>query len=213
MKRFFGLVVVLFCFVAPVVVAEERVEVNDRGEVRVFEDARETWRNLTEEEKTAYQNPGTEVPVKMVRKEAERVDFFHYVPIEKYEQVIVFSEGKLNTIEKTGERRGEEKFACYVLLLLVSALFMVISNIAMKKSVNSDAFVAVVAAAFCFAFAAAVIAALAAAAVIAALAAVIAVLAAAALVVAAVASDVKSRKIYIVCAALYYVAVVVAMVI
>jgi len=195
-------------FAFSIAFADDEMEVNDRGEVRVVEREKEKWRNFTEEEKTAYQNPGTEVPVKMFKGPVERVDFFHHVSIEKYEQVVVFRGGKLETIEKEGERRGKEKVAWYVILLFVSAFFMVISNIAVKKSVNSDAFVAfaaafVAVAAFAAAFAFAFVAfAFAAFAFVAAFAAAF-----------AFASDVKSRKIYIVCAALYYVAVVVAMVI
>jgi len=112
------------------VFAKERVEVNKKGEVRVVKE--EKWRPLSKEEMAAFKNPGKEIPIDLRPAKPKRVDFFHYVPIQKYSKVIVFKNGKLQTVEKSGKIERNKTLAPHVNLFLTSILLMTFSSIQWK---------------------------------------------------------------------------------
>lgn len=183
--------------------ASERTEVNGRGEVRVVNTDVEVWRDLTKEEVFAVASPGKEIPADIKVSTSERDGFFHNISISKYTKVVVFADNRIQTLEKTGEIRGERTLAIYVIFCLISVFFMLISNI-VKWLARKDVFAAVAAAAVAVVFAA--VAAVVFATVAAAVFTVVAV--AAALVAI---TDARDKRPYAVCAAVYYAAMAVAL--
>ena len=194
------LCVVLFTVSAT---ASGRTEVNNNGEVRVVTDDSEVWRNITEQEAAAIARPGEEIPTDLRLSGNERDGFFHIIPVSQYTKVVVFADNRIQVLEKTGEVRGERKFAVYVTFCLISVLLMLISNTVMWRARKDSVAAAVAAVAVA---AAAVAAAAVAVAVVAVAVAVVAAVAA-----AAVAADTSNKKLYLACAVIYYVAMAVAL--
>ena len=111
----------------------EQIMVNEDGEAWLINDAHQ-WEVASEAEVQAYQHPGVEVPVDLRTGKPKKVDFFHYVPVQEYSEVIVWNGEKFQTIKKEGEEYGEPKLAGHIILLLVAVIFMALSNVAVRVS-------------------------------------------------------------------------------
>jgi len=147
--------------------AKEVPMINKSGEVK-FVEKHEEFRPLTEEETIAMENPGQEVPVNLFISNCRRVGFWHIVRVKSYNTVVVFEDGKIQTVSKAGTIDGEPEFAIYVLFCLVAVTFMFISNRLMwRGNIGDAAFAAFAAFAALAAIAAFAVAAFAALALIA----------------------------------------------
>jgi len=111
----------------------EQIMVNEDGEAWLINDAHQ-WEVASEAEVQAYQHPGVEVPVDLRTGKPKKVDFFHYVPVQEYSEVIVWNGEKFQTIKKEGEEYGEPKLAWHIILLLTAVIFMALSSIAVRES-------------------------------------------------------------------------------
>lgn len=114
------------------VFAEQKIMVNEDGEVWPINHFHQ-WEGASEAEMRAYRQPGIEVPINLQTGKPKKVDFFHYIPVQEYDEVIVWNGEKFQTIKKAGEEYGEPKLAWHIIFLLAAIIFMAISNIAMKK--------------------------------------------------------------------------------
>lgn len=174
-------------------------EINQHtGEVRSVEVNRSAWRGLTKVELEAHKNPGIEQPVDPTVVRLGRPSFFRVVPITSHTKVAVYDGTVIKTLDKAGEKSGEERFAWYILFCLVAVVFMGISNILIKKG-KTDAVAALVA---LVALAAAVVVLAAAAVVLVA----VLVAALAAFAAAFVAVLVADRKVYWFFVVVFYIA-------
>jgi len=196
-----ALMVVLSVFCLPFsAVAEQVVEVNSAGQVRVT--PTESWRTLTAEEGEAVANPEKEIPAGLHFSRLERDGLFYRIPVWAYEKVVVYSQGRIVALAKPGEARGARILASHIVLLIISMLMMAVSNFVFVLGRG-----AVVVAVFAVVAAVAVFAAVAVAAVVAAAAVAAAAAVVAAVVVAAAAeSDIKKYKIF---SAVFYVLVLI----
>ena len=138
MKRIALISVVLCAFFSSVAFSAERIEVNDKGEIRTTHVDVDTWRPLTKEENQAIKNPGREIPIDLHRERIERADFFHYNPTNKYTRIVIYENGILITKSKAGEMREEERINVYVVFLLIAIIFMAISNIVTKITIRKN---------------------------------------------------------------------------
>ena len=133
-----SVVFVLFVFSFFASALAQRLEVNKYGEVRVAQNAK--WRALTPAEKKAYDNPGREIPTGDYSLMVERLDFFHIKADTQYNKVVVFADGKLQTKDRQVVIQGNIEFSWHVVLLLMSIVFMVISNIVFMYNHNSASY-------------------------------------------------------------------------
>jgi hypothetical protein len=198
MKRLslFAVLPLMFVFVfvfASAIFAGERMQINERGEIR-----NSFWRDLTAVEQAAVNNPGQEVPVDLQATGWERTDFFHAVPISSYTRVVVYENGILATRDKAGETRGQKELYNHRFWIILAIAMMVVSNLMIIWQGLKDAAAALTATAAAVAATVAAYAATAAATVVVVVAAAATVAAAAATVAAAVAvavaDDVKTYK-------------------
>jgi len=110
------------------VFASPRIQVNEKGEIRQVEEV-QTWRERTEEEKRAMENPGEEIPYGPVEEKMGRnflEDFFHITITKTKEKVVVFvfgKEGGFVYLDKQTQK-SEKKFAWHVIFLFMSAFLM-----------------------------------------------------------------------------------------
>ncbi len=108
--------------------AEQTPMVNEAGEIKLIEEPGK-WRPLNEAEEKAFENPGREIPVNIHDKGYKKTDFWHIAPVKEYSEIIVFGDGKMQTISKAGAIEGQPEFAFYVLFYLAAIIFLAISNI------------------------------------------------------------------------------------
>lgn len=118
-------------FSVSAVFAEQKMMVNEDGEVWLIDHTHQ-WEVASEAEMRAYQHPGVEVPVELRAGKVKKVDFFHCIHILKYSEVIVWDGKKFQTIKKVGEEYGGLRLAWHLVFLLITIIFMAISNIATK---------------------------------------------------------------------------------
>jgi hypothetical protein len=204
------LVAVLVFLAAVSAQAETVLMKNQDGVVRSTEQE-ETWNHLSTKEQEACANPGKEITLASRITEWKRVDFLHVAPI-RHSTVVVFSDGRLQTMDRIAEDGSDERFS-HAFFCLIALGCMIVSNLLVivlprVKSVAAFvtafvAFIAFVTAVFTAAFFAAV-AAFAAAAV-----AVAAAFFAAAFFAAAVTPN--EWKVYITCSAFFYIFLVLAL--
>jgi hypothetical protein len=210
------LVAVLVFLAAVSAQAETVLMKNEQGEVKKIEMA-PVLTPLTTEEQEAYANPGKEITLASRITEWKRVDFLHVAPI-RHSTVVVFSDGRLQTMDRIAEDGSDEYFS-HAVFCLIALGCMIVSNllVIVLPRVKSVAVVVVaVAAAFVTAVAAAVVvAAVAAFAAAFVTAVVVAAFAAAfvtAVVVVAVAVVTPNEwKVYITCFAFFYIFLVLAL--
>jgi hypothetical protein len=211
------LVAVLVFLAAVSAQAETVLMKNQDGVVRSTEQE-ETWNHLSTKEQEACANPGKEITLASRITEWKRVDFLHVAPI-RHSTVVVFSDGRLQTMDRIAEDGSDERFS-HAFFCLIALGCMIVSNllVIVLPRVKSVAVVVVAVAA------AVVVAAVAAAVVVAAVAAfaaafvtavVVAAFAAAfvtAVVVVAVAVVTPNEwKVYITCSAFFYIFLVLAL--
>lgn len=114
--------------------AEEVLQINEVGEVKTIEQE-EGLRSLTKSETKAFNNPGQEVPTGPRVIILHKLDFWHVVPMATYGQVVVFSDGAIQTISKDIIVDGQQSvFALYIVFFLVAIGCMIISNIIKWRS-------------------------------------------------------------------------------
>lgn len=107
---------------------KEVMLINETGEVKLMEPP-QTWHPLSQEQTTALNNPGQEVPINTLISGSKRIDFWHLAVTEKYNQVVVFKDGKITTISKIGMTESEPQIVIYVVLCLIAIGSMLISNL------------------------------------------------------------------------------------
>ncbi len=135
MKKLIGFLLVLAVVFVCAFPALAKIEVNGEGKVRIIDD---NWRPPTEAENKAFVNPGKEIPMKLISKEYKYPDLFHFVLVQRYEQVVAYIDGKFITVAKSGEVAGKEMLAVHRIFGLTMIFFMAILNIAffMKAKMN-----------------------------------------------------------------------------
>lgn len=116
----------IFFLIFSVFTFTARIIKDKRGNVvEVFE--------LSPEERTAVNNPSDDIPITSKTKtEYKRTSFFFYTQKEKYKNIVVFKEGKLNTIEKTGEMSDKKVFAWHLVLFIVVIILITTLNMCKK---------------------------------------------------------------------------------
>ena len=126
---------------SPALAGEDIPMVDDQGQVTLVEVETSPPRLLTESEREAFDHPGTEVPINISPSTFQRVDFWHIRLVYKYDEAIVFQDGRFQTISRTGTIVSEQsKLAVYVVLALIAIGLMSLSNILMmiNRHQNSD---------------------------------------------------------------------------
>jgi len=140
------IVLLLGCVVS---FAEQVPVIDESGNIEIIEKT-SIQHELTPQEKQAYQNPGTEVPIISSAVKYEKEDFFYLQPYFEYTEVMVYQDGKIETISKSGRVEKERMIAFYVFFSFIAIALMVLSNLLFyfSKSYGVIAFVSVSAFAF-----------------------------------------------------------------
>ena len=128
MKAYLIFLVVLVLSASAMSETKEVMLINESGEVKLIEKP-QTWRLLSEEETTALNNPGVEVPIDTLIGTSKRIDFWHIAPTKKYNKVIVFENGQIQTSHKIGIVEDKPQVAYYVILGLIAIILMLMSNL------------------------------------------------------------------------------------
>ena len=116
----------VFIFLSVNVLAGQKLKVNQHGEIHVVGDSLD-WQKLSDSQLEAYNNPGVEIPFDSVAKH-KRKDFFHYVIIKEYSEIIVY--------------------IMYIVFLILPILLMIIFHILAWKEKDGAFIFAVLATCF-----------------------------------------------------------------
>jgi len=120
------LVAVLVFLAAVSAQAETVLMKNQDGVVRSTEQE-ETWNHLSTKEQEACANPGKEITLASRITEWKRVDFLHVAPI-RHSTVVVFSDGRLQTMDRIAEDGSDERFS-HAFFCLIALGCMIVSNL------------------------------------------------------------------------------------
>ena len=202
--------IMLMLLISGLAQAEEVPVVNGVGEVSIVEKPKDS-RFLSQEEMMAFANPGQEIPINSHTIGYRKADFWHLMTIKEYSEVLVFADGKIQTIPKTGTIDGQLIVAIYMVFCLVTIVLMAMSDLFMVGSKSdTNTFASFVFATFAFVTTIFTFFATATVFVFATLAVLVSLVFAFIIVVTV---DKNNTKVYWVCSFVFYVSIVIAMLI
>ncbi len=136
MKRLLWFIVAclfsLFFCIQPAFAEKDYVKMID-DETGIAHPVSDSWRFPTAVEQKALDNPGIEFPVDISISGLVRDGFFHRIKLERYSEVVLYEDNKIQKLEKTGEREGEKVFIFRVVLLLAGMVIMALFNLQVLK--------------------------------------------------------------------------------
>ena len=135
MKKIIILVLAIFCL-TPLAFAQKALEVNqESGKVRLVEESPD-WRPATKEERQAYQNPGSKVPIGEYSLKTKKIDLFHYSHSKEWNKAVVFRDNRMEKVEyETGKlvEQAGETFAWHKIMLTISVVLMILAGFLSRK--------------------------------------------------------------------------------
>lgn len=116
--------------------AEEVPAINELEEAKSVEKSEE-HHSLSEEETQAINNPGQEIPVGDYTFKPKRIDFWHMVFEKFYSKVLIFEDGKIQTVNKKISVATKRIVIPHVVFCLAAIGCLVLSNLLALTGVHN----------------------------------------------------------------------------